>query len=92
MKQKNKKSGFFTILLGALNASLLGNLLTDKGVMRAGEGGAVMSQGRLEQDRTLNEIIIHTMQSSKSKLLMKHTMTLIKMIIRKVLNLRLAII
>ena len=46
MKQKNKKSGFFTMLLGALSASLLGNLLTDKGVMRAGEGGAVMSQGQ----------------------------------------------
>ena len=34
---KEEKSGFFGMLLGTLGVSLLGNLLTGKGVMRAGE-------------------------------------------------------
>ena len=34
------------MLLGTLGASLLGNLLTGKGVMRAGEGVIATSQGR----------------------------------------------
>ena len=37
MKQKNKKGGFFGLLLGILGASLLGNLLTGKGAIRAGQ-------------------------------------------------------
>ena len=37
MKQKNKKGGFLSILLGALSASLLANLLTGKGTIKAGE-------------------------------------------------------
>ena len=36
MKQKNKKSDF-SMLLGTLGASLLGNLLTGKGTIRAGQ-------------------------------------------------------
>ena len=35
---KEQRGGFFSMLLGTLGASLLGNLLTDKGMMRAGEG------------------------------------------------------
>ena len=35
---KKQKGRFFSMLLGTLGASLLGNLLTGKGVMRAGEG------------------------------------------------------
>ena len=40
MKQKNKKEDviIFSMLLGTLGASLLGNLLTRKGIVRAGEG------------------------------------------------------
>ena len=34
---KEEKSGSFGMLLGTLGVSLLGNLLTGKGVMRAGE-------------------------------------------------------
>ena len=45
MKQKNKKRGFLSMLLGTLGASLLGNLLTGEGVMRAGEGAIATSQG-----------------------------------------------
>ena len=32
-----QRGGFFDLLLGTLGASLLGNLLADKGVMRSGE-------------------------------------------------------
>ena len=34
---KKQKEGFLSMLLGTLDASLLGNLLTDKGVIRACE-------------------------------------------------------
>ena len=37
IKQKKQKGRFLGMLLGALDASLLWNLLTGKGVMRAGE-------------------------------------------------------
>ena len=33
-----QKGGFLSMLLGTLDASLLGNLLTEKGVVRAGYG------------------------------------------------------
>ena len=35
---KEQKGGFLTMLLAALGASLLGNLLADKGIVRAGSG------------------------------------------------------
>ena len=35
---KEQRGGFLSILLGTLGARLLGNLLTGKGMMRAGEG------------------------------------------------------
>ena len=35
---KEQRRGFLSMLLGTLGASLLGNLLTGKGMMRAGEG------------------------------------------------------
>ena len=44
---KEQKGRFLKILLGTLCASLLGNLLTDKGIIRAGED-------RLEQVRYFN--------------------------------------
>ena len=34
---KEQKGGFLSILLGTLGASLLGNLLAGKGIIRAGE-------------------------------------------------------
>ena len=37
MKQKCEKSGFLSIFLGALGASLLENLLTSKDTIQAGE-------------------------------------------------------
>ena len=38
MKHLNQKGGFFPMLLGILAASILGNALTRKGVIRTGEG------------------------------------------------------
>ena len=35
---KNQKGGFLRIFLGTLGANLLGNLLTGKGIERAGTG------------------------------------------------------
>ena len=35
---KEQKGGFLSMLLGALGVSLLGNLLTGKGILRAGSG------------------------------------------------------
>ena len=35
---KERKGGFSSILLGNLGASLLGNMLTGKGIVRAGSG------------------------------------------------------
>ena len=37
-EEKEQKGGFLGMLLGTLGASLLRNLLTDKGTIRAGEG------------------------------------------------------
>ena len=45
MKQKKRKGGFLEMLLGALGASLLGNLLTGKGPIRAGEGTCRTGEG-----------------------------------------------
>ena len=42
MKQKNKREHFFTMLLGTLGGSLLGNTVAGKGVIRAGEGAATV--------------------------------------------------
>ena len=36
MKQKNEKVGFLSMLLSTLGASLLGNMLAGKGIVRAG--------------------------------------------------------
>ena len=38
MKKKKKKGGFLSMLLGTLGASLFGNLLTGKGIVRTGSG------------------------------------------------------
>ena len=37
MRLRRKKGGFLSMLLGTTGASLLGNMLTGKGVIRAGE-------------------------------------------------------
>ena len=37
-KTKEQKGGFLSVLLGTLGASLLGNVLTGKGIVRGGSG------------------------------------------------------
>ena len=37
-KAKEQKGGFLSMLLGTLGASLLGNLLSRKGIVKAGSG------------------------------------------------------
>ena len=37
-EEKEQKGGFLRMLLGTVGANLLGNLLTGKGLMKAGEG------------------------------------------------------
>ena len=42
---KEQKGGFLSMLLGTLGASLLGNLLTGRGIYRAGKGkGAIVTR------------------------------------------------
>ena len=42
---KEQKGGFLSMLLGTLGASLLGNMLAGKGVIRAGEGTSRVGYG-----------------------------------------------
>ena len=42
---KEQKGGFFSMLLGTLGASLLGNLLTGRGVTRARKGKGINRAG-----------------------------------------------
>ena len=46
---KEQEGGFLSMLLGTLGASLLGNLLTGKGI-RAGTGRPVSSTSKKESD------------------------------------------
>ena len=43
---KEQKGGFFSMLLGTLGASLLGNLLARKGIYRAGKGKEIYRAGK----------------------------------------------
>ena len=42
---KEQKGGFLSMSLGTLGASLLGNLLTGKGIYRAGKGNGINRAG-----------------------------------------------
>ena len=42
---KEQKGGFLSMFLGTLGASLLGNLLTGKGIYRAGKSKGVLRAG-----------------------------------------------
>ena len=44
-ERKEQKGGFLSLLLGTLGASLLGNLLTGKGIVRAGDTGNKKGKG-----------------------------------------------
>ena len=57
---KEQRGGFLSMLLGTLRASLLGNLLTGKEMMRAGEGSVA--------SRAKDEGIVRAGEGSKKKL------------------------
>ena len=44
---KEQKGGYLGMLLGTLGASLLGNVLTDRGAMIAGEGRIKAGEGKV---------------------------------------------
>ena len=48
---KEQKGGFLTMLLGTLGTSLLGNLLTGKGIVRAGLGHPLSSASQSEKGK-----------------------------------------
>ena len=45
--ERVQKGGFLSMLLGTLGTSLLGNILSGKGINRAGEGAIAKRQGRV---------------------------------------------
>ena len=49
---KKQKRGFFSMLLGTLGASLLGNILAGKGVNRTGEGTVRAGYGHKKVRKT----------------------------------------
>ena len=49
---KEERGGFLSMLLGTLGASLLGNLLTGKGIIRAGEGKGIVRAGDGSKKKT----------------------------------------
>ena len=55
---REQKGGFLRILLGSLGASLLGNLLTGRGINRAGKGRGINGAGdgivRAGHDNNMN--------------------------------------
>ena len=52
---KEQRGGFLSMLLGTLGASLLGNLLTGKGIMRAGDG--IVRAGSGSKKNNLNSLL-----------------------------------
>ena len=54
---KEQRGGFLSMLLGTLAASLLGNLLTGKGIIRAGEGKGIVRAGDGSKKKPLNSLL-----------------------------------
>ena len=49
-ESKERKGGFLSMLLGTLGASLLGNLLSGKGIVRTGYGHPLSSASQKDWD------------------------------------------
>ena len=54
---KEQRGGFLSMLLGILGASLLGNLLTGKGIMRAGDGIVRAGKGSGSKKKKQNSLL-----------------------------------
>ena len=60
---KEQKGGFLSMLLGTLGASLLGNLLTGKGIMRAGDG--IVRAGEGSKKKTKFAITLYPLTNTE---------------------------
>ena len=54
---KEQKGGFLIMLLGTLRASLLGNLLTGNGILRAGSGCPLSSTSKNKKGKKNLELV-----------------------------------
>ena len=54
---KEQKGGFLSMLLGTLRASLLGNLLTGNGILRAGSGCPLSSTSKNKKGKKNLELV-----------------------------------
>ena len=54
---KEQRGGFLSMFLGTLGASLLGNLLTGKGIIRADEGKGIVRAGEGSKKNKLNSLL-----------------------------------
>ena len=64
---KEKRGGFLSMLLGTLGASLLGNLLTGKVIMRAGEGIVRAGEGSGSKRKPKCTITISSIHKYRNK-------------------------
>ena len=62
---KEQRGGFLSMLLGTLGASLLGNLLTGKGIMRAGDG--IVRSGEGSKKKTKFAITFSSINKHRNK-------------------------
>ena len=62
---KEQRGGFLSMLLGTLGASLLGNLLTGKGIMRAGDG--IVRAGEGSKKKTKFAITFSSINQYRNK-------------------------
>ena len=62
---KEQRGGFLSMLLGTLGASLLGNLLTGKGIMRAGDG--IVRAGEGSKKKTKFAITFSSINKYRNK-------------------------
>ena len=65
---KEQRGGFLSMLLGTLGASLLGNLLTGKGIVRAGDGIVRAGEGSGSKRKPKFTIIISSLNTIKMNL------------------------
>ena len=66
-KTKEQREDFLSMLLGTLGASLLGNLLTGKGIMRAGDGIIRAGEGSKKKKQTKFTITFSSIKKYRNK-------------------------
>ena len=64
---KEQRGGFLSMLLGTLGVSLLGNLLTEKDIIRAGEGKGIVRAGEGSKKKTKFTITFSSINKYRNK-------------------------